>query len=977
MSNEDTCNQLYRGSLADQLAADQFAVEQLVAAQPASAGIVTNSENLYPPPESITVIGDNDTYEPSVDCLCANSIDPADASAVVIMDEQGLLAIGAGSDTSYKLGADITVTTTPWVPINRATGNTILFDGQSYSIYGLTRPLFLKLPAYSTARNVTLEAVNMEIQATETTLVTAGGFVCDGNNCTLNGIHVNGTILAWNDKAIVGGVVGDTKGALVQNCTSNTTIISRWIGGGIAGQSNSNFKSCVNYGNVNVGSVTIAEAFGGIVGNATAGDIGYLGEGCTNYGTITTSTATVLGLTNKVKYTGGIVGHLATTAAVTYCTNSGNVYGGTYVGGIAGYEGIVRNCVVTFVDITGVDYISGIIGKTNAQGGVTNNRCGAKSVKSTVSNLTTETWVSRIGWPDSYTGTKEDENYFNNNCAASGVILRGRNYLGWGSTIPTYNDTTITDTGSDHYGPNKRQGINCDTTDLPKWSVVFNLQNNTPNLSRATDSAGKLNTPDSGLAASFPPDPTPPDPANMTFKGWFDAPSGGTQYTAPFTFPGNRTLYAQYQCKGGLTYDVNSQTCYSAIKVLLRPQNGDVNTNVNTKPNGTIATPYTPTNSDGTEFLGWFTDETGGEQWSPGMTFSPGSVLYAQWDCPEGQKYDYEQAECYTAHEISLRPHNGKPTTYDYADPQGYISKLPAPAYTPPGAVFAGWWTTETSGGIKWTAGMQFTKDTTLHARWTCAGVGMEYDPVNGCEFSDECPDGYVSNGTECLITVRVKYGNGDPDLVRNLSYGEPFILPDAPTGGTGTFLGWQVSLAPTGAAGKANTAGSIGSAGALSKADAANTVTVEPFAQETGTFPPGYELMVEQPIIINALYDNSGGGGGGGGGGSGGGGDGGSTCCHVPLPDGIQEILAGMLVNIDANKSVIASMAERYFNMLERISEETNLNDPRITKQILGEHGFVNSLGRLEQATQGQLCCILNAFCSCGMSCPSGQATP
>ncbi|MBQ7490511.1 MAG: T9SS type A sorting domain-containing protein, partial [Bacteroidales bacterium] len=130
----------------------------------------------------------------------------------------------------------------------------------------------------------------------------------------------------------VGGIAGYIYGyqSVVSNCTNIGDIIGDDEVGGIVGYTNTNGTAFENYPNIYV-FVT----------------------DCQNRGVVT-------GIGEDI---GGIVGMASSSSAwIDRCSNSGNITGYEYVGGISGYRGSVSNCYNTG-DIMADDYYAGgIIG---------------------------------------------------------------------------------------------------------------------------------------------------------------------------------------------------------------------------------------------------------------------------------------------------------------------------------------------------------------------------------------------------------------------------------------------------------------------------------------------------------------------------------------------------------------------------------------------------------------------------------------
>lgn len=134
-----------------------------------------------------------------------------------------------------------------------------------------------------------------------------------------------------------------------------------------------------------------------------------------------------------------------------------------------------------------------------------------------------------------------------------------------------------------------------------------------------------------GKLTSLPKAPTPP--ANKKFKGWYTAKTGGSQVTTgtPFTQAG--TIYAQWDD------DIPEETGFTIT--LNVGENGEF------KVAGTANT--LKTDEDGKleelpeveakgdyKFLGWYTDETGGEEVTTDTEFEENSNIYARYVLKDG-----------------------------------------------------------------------------------------------------------------------------------------------------------------------------------------------------------------------------------------------------------------------------------------------------------------------------------------------------
>ena len=176
------------------------------------------------------------------------------------------------------------------------------------------------------------------------------------------GFEIDGS---GNKMSYVGGIVG--RGYHILNCNNSIEVSAAGYNvGGIAGWTNGNIENCNNYANVTSQNNNV----GGIVGYASAYTTTF--KNCSNSGNVT-----------GVMYVGGIVGNYVFsvnesttiyTITISSVTNYGNVTGSEYVAGIIGYL-YCRNSwsdnktVVLHIDrmnnygeVTGDSYIGAYIG---------------------------------------------------------------------------------------------------------------------------------------------------------------------------------------------------------------------------------------------------------------------------------------------------------------------------------------------------------------------------------------------------------------------------------------------------------------------------------------------------------------------------------------------------------------------------------------------------------------------------------------
>lgn len=211
-------------------------------------------------------------------------------------------------------------------------------------------------------------AINNYSYSSKKTIERIGGIA--GYSTGVIGLCDNlGSVGYYNEGNYVGGIAGLTTGMFFYN-NNEALINGKNNVGGIAGlfgtlknESSSSddvqeetdlnkhyVTYCKNIGNVN-GSNNV----GGILGRVNSTGIEL--ENCLSTGDITSHSGS---------YGGGIVGYL-TSGTISSCLSSGNLFtsgtsAGKYEGGIAGYSnGNIQYCYATN-DISGNDYLGGIVG---------------------------------------------------------------------------------------------------------------------------------------------------------------------------------------------------------------------------------------------------------------------------------------------------------------------------------------------------------------------------------------------------------------------------------------------------------------------------------------------------------------------------------------------------------------------------------------------------------------------------------------
>lgn len=191
----------------------------------------------------------------------------------------------------------------------------------------------------------------------------AGSF--DGKNYTIDNLYINYS--STEKTAPYLGLFGYMKGAQLSNFTVNgaitmtsTVSVSSAYSGGVVGYANGGSITNVHSGvDITVNRVQGNWArVGGITGHAAAGTPI---TNCSNTGDI-----------KGYQYVGGIVGYAYNE--ITGCYNSGNLSGYQYIGGIAGTAAPanIKNCYNTGAVSATNNYVGGIIASNSSTGVMTN-----------------------------------------------------------------------------------------------------------------------------------------------------------------------------------------------------------------------------------------------------------------------------------------------------------------------------------------------------------------------------------------------------------------------------------------------------------------------------------------------------------------------------------------------------------------------------------------------------------------------------
>ena len=179
---------------------------------------------------------------------------------------------------------------------------------------------------------------------------------------------------------------------------------------------------------------------------------------------------------------------------------------------------------------------------------------------------------------------------------------------------------------------------------------------------------------------------------------------------------------------------------------------GSVSPSSATTKDGKLESLPTPT-YDGYTFLGWYTEETGGDEVTTDTVFTKDTTIYAHWQKQAAQEYT-----------VTFDANGGSVSTASATTKDGKLESLPIP--TRSGYDFAGWYT-GTVDGQRVTINTVFTGDTVLYAHWTVrssggGGGGGSSTPTK--TPSQQAVDKIESAKEGSTVEITLRTGNTKPD---------------------------------------------------------------------------------------------------------------------------------------------------------------------------------------------------------------------
>ena len=266
------------------------------------------------------------------------------------------------------------------------------------------------------------------------------------------------------------------------------------------------------------------------------------------------------------------------------------------------------------------------------------------------------------------------------------------------STIP---QTEGTQTYPAIFTPDDTDNYNTVETDISvgvvngpvvqEYAITFDANGGSVSPSSAQTKDGKLE--------SLPT----PTYDGYDFLGWYTQKDGGEKVTTDTVFTKNSIIYAHWQEQTAQEYTVTFDA-----------NGGSVSTASATTKDGKLESLPTPTRG-GYDFLGWYTEETGGEKVTTDTVFTKDTTIYAHWQKQTAQEYNVT----FNANGGTIN--SGVITSYTY----GVGATLPTDV-TREGYTFAGWYASaDFSGDAVKVISAEDTGNKTYWAKWTANAYGI------------------------------------------------------------------------------------------------------------------------------------------------------------------------------------------------------------------------------------------------------------
>jgi uncharacterized repeat protein (TIGR02543 family) len=214
---------------------------------------------------------------------------------------------------------------------------------------------------------------------------------------------------------------------------------------------------------------------------------------------------------------------------------------------------------------------------------------------------------------------------------------------------------------------------------------------------------------DEGTTVTMPADPTK---EGFTLNGWYSEASGGTLYTWPHALIADVTMHAQWRDNSLPPPTHYTITCDSHGGSAVEPIIADEGT--------AITRPADPA-QDGYTFNGWYSEASGGTEYTWPHTLSADIIMHAQWT----------PIPTYT---ITFESHGGSAVGTITQNEGTQAAKPEDPVQ---GIFMFNGWFDEESGGTEYTWPHTLSANVTMHAQWTPV-YAVIFHPVGGSPVPEQ-----------------------------------------------------------------------------------------------------------------------------------------------------------------------------------------------------------------------------------------------
>ncbi len=267
----------------------------------------------------------------------------------------------AGETIYVKLTSDINLKKQNWTPLNNEGdfGLKIDFDGDGHTVRNLVsknvRYAGFFGVLYGSCRNVKFTDAEIVSNSGSSAGVLGGYIGTGGKPAEVIGVEADGTVTNTAAGCPAGGLAGNVREAVIEDCTVNVKVVNPMSGSGVA---TGGIAGAVSDASV-IRCCSCAAHLEGK--DRTGGIVGFIKNGQT----VTVGNCLFSGNLTGSQHVGGVVGELGSGSSVKNCFVTGSVDGWGCVGGIAGraagcgwnaasdgFYNSVDSCIVWLDDIT-------------------------------------------------------------------------------------------------------------------------------------------------------------------------------------------------------------------------------------------------------------------------------------------------------------------------------------------------------------------------------------------------------------------------------------------------------------------------------------------------------------------------------------------------------------------------------------------------------------------------------------------------